>query len=211
MWLGNPDGPWVKWIHKMSEVTPLAPYHAGAATSPMMKLLRQGHRGAKLTDTELRTLAAWIDLLVPYSGDYYHGAAWTPEQTAFYRYYEDKRRINKIVEAQELDRQRAGLAAADWFAADVPEVDVSWERGGKALLSRRFSRAESAGGAVFVLPDVLRAGDVLRVRGARSLHVTLGPLPEAEIYSPGPTGRGPYRCPATRSCPDRFTPRRICG
>ena len=184
MWQGSPDGPWVKWIDKMSEVTPLAPYHAGATTSPMMKLLRKGHRDVKLTGTELRTLAAWIDLLVPYTGDYYHCTTWTPEQTAFYRHYEDKRRINKIAESQELDRHRAGTAASDWFAADVPEVDVSLVRGGKSTRSRRFSPAEGARGGEFILPEALRAGDILRVRGARWLHVTLGPMPEAEIYSP---------------------------
>jgi hypothetical protein len=181
MWLGNPDGPWVKWIHKMSEVTPLVPYRAGAATSPMMKLLRDGHRDVKLTDTELRTLAAWIDLLVPYAGDYYHGATWTSEQTAYYRYYEDKRRINKIAESQEIGRRRAGVPATDWFSVDVPEIVISWERSGETMLNRRFSQAESARGAEVVLPVALQAGDVLQVQGARFLHVTLGPLPEADV------------------------------
>jgi hypothetical protein len=185
MWQGKCDGPWVRWIDKMSEVTPLAPYHAGAATSPLMKLLRIGHRDAKLTDTEIRTLAAWIDLLVPYTGDYHHGATWTPEQAAYYRYYEDKRRVNKLVEAQELDRRRADVEAADWFAADMPEIEVSLGRSGKVLMSRRFSRAESARGAELVLPGFLRPNDVLRVRGAQSLQVRLGPLPEAEIFSAG--------------------------
>ena len=119
MWLGNPDGPWVRWINKMSQVTPLPPYSSGAAVSPLMKLLRNGHRDAKLTDEDLRILAAWIDLLVPFGGDYYRGAAWTPEQTAYYRYYEGKRRVNEIAEARELVRHRAGIAVADWFAAEA--------------------------------------------------------------------------------------------
>ncbi len=184
MWLGNPDGPWVRWINKMSQVTPLPPYSSGAAVSPLMKLLRNGHRDAKLTDEDLRILAAWIDLLVPFGGDYYRGAAWTPEQTAYYRYYEGKRRVNEIAEARELVRHRAGIAAADWFAAEAPEIEVSWERGGKTMLKRRFSPAEAARGAEVRLVAEIQANDVLRVRGARSLRVALGPLPEAELYSP---------------------------
>jgi hypothetical protein len=89
-----------------------------------------------------------------------------------------------MVEGQELARQRAGIAAADWFAADVPAIEVSLERGGKTLLARRFSPAESARGGECTLPESVQSGDVLRVRGARALRVTLGPLPEAEIYSP---------------------------
>jgi hypothetical protein len=42
----------------------------GALGSDLMRLLRKGHEQVKLTDTELRTLAAWIDLNAVFYGSY---------------------------------------------------------------------------------------------------------------------------------------------
>ncbi|NQT86875.1 hypothetical protein HQ560_08935, partial [bacterium] len=58
------------WIHVQSAPSMLPPYHAGAAKSKLIEILEAGHGKVKLSDTELRTIAAWIDLLVPYSGSY---------------------------------------------------------------------------------------------------------------------------------------------
>jgi len=43
------------------QVTPVGGVH-GALGSGLMKLLREGHEDAKLSDEEMRRLAAWIDL-----------------------------------------------------------------------------------------------------------------------------------------------------
>jgi len=88
---GEPDGPYVKWINTMSEPTLLPPYAAGAARSPMIQLLDAGHEDVKLSRQELATLACWIDLAVPFCGDYTEAADWTQEEIDKYNHYLAKR------------------------------------------------------------------------------------------------------------------------
>jgi hypothetical protein len=58
------------WINVQSEPSPLPPCHAGATKSRLITLLEEGHYGVKLSREELDCIACWIDLLVPYCGDY---------------------------------------------------------------------------------------------------------------------------------------------
>ena len=88
---GNPNHALVNWIDCMSESEMLPPYHRGSATSGLMTLLRNGHEDATLTEEELDRFACWIDLLVPYCGDYLEANAWSPEDRALYRRYAHKR------------------------------------------------------------------------------------------------------------------------
>ncbi|MHB9062990.1 MAG: HzsA-related protein [Pirellulaceae bacterium] len=61
----------VNWINIQSAPPMLPPYHAGAARSRLPKMLEEGtHYGVRLSRSELNRIAAWIDLLVPYCGDY---------------------------------------------------------------------------------------------------------------------------------------------
>lgn len=94
----DPENGLVSWISKMSRPTEIPPYFAGAAKSRLLPLLEVGHHGVTLDDAELRTLATWMDLLVPFSGDYREGNAWNPGQMAYYRYYEGKRETNSAEE-----------------------------------------------------------------------------------------------------------------
>jgi hypothetical protein len=88
---GNCDGPWVKWISPQSEPSMLAPYSAGACKSPLLALLEQGHGQVKLSQEERDKLACWIDLGVPFGGDYYEGNSWTAEERAKYDKFQAKR------------------------------------------------------------------------------------------------------------------------
>ena len=103
-WTATPETGLVSWISKMSRPTELPPYFAGAARSRLLPLLESGHQGATLAPEELHKLAAWMDLLVPYCGDYREGAAWSPDEHRYYSYYEGKR----AVQAAE---ERAAVAA----------------------------------------------------------------------------------------------------
>ena len=58
------------WINVQSEPSPLPPYHAGATKSRLISMLEEGYYGVKLSREELDCIACWIDLLVPYCGDY---------------------------------------------------------------------------------------------------------------------------------------------
>ena len=56
--------------------TPLAPRTNGSGVSRLFTdRLDKGHAPG-LTDAEARTLACWIDLGVPFCGDYAEGARW---------------------------------------------------------------------------------------------------------------------------------------
>ena len=101
-WIGDPGNGLVRWIHKQSGPTEIPPYHTGAARSPLVKLLDDGHYDVKLDQVEWFKLAAWIDLLVPFSGDYREGNAWDKNDHARYTYYETKRHRHQEEERQSL-------------------------------------------------------------------------------------------------------------
>ena len=88
---GDCNAALVNWIDAQSRPAPLPPYFKGAAKSRLITLLREGHKDVKLSEAERDTLAAWIDLGVPYCGDYREAHAWTPAEMAKYDRYEQKR------------------------------------------------------------------------------------------------------------------------
>jgi len=77
------------WISPQSAPPMLAPYEAGAAKSPLIDMLEKGHEDVKLTSEEMNTIACWIDLGVPFSGDYTEGMI--ADQIPKYQFYLDKR------------------------------------------------------------------------------------------------------------------------
>jgi len=103
-WRGNAHHPEVNWISALSEPTLLPPYFAGSNTSNLIKRLESGHGGTKLTPQEIRKVALWIDLLVPFIGDYREANNWSQKDLDFYNYY-DKKREAARAEDQENIRQ----------------------------------------------------------------------------------------------------------
>jgi hypothetical protein len=107
----NPDGPFqgeshgrlVNWISAQSVPELLPPYSAGAAKSELLTLLEQGHQGVKLSRAELDRISCWIDLLVPYCGDYRESNAWTEEEMKKHERYAEKRRQMEEIEQQNVD------------------------------------------------------------------------------------------------------------
>jgi hypothetical protein len=76
--------PLVNWISAQSVPSLLHSYTAGAHTSGLMALLDTGHHGVELSRVERETIACWIDLCVPFCGDYREAHAWTGEEVAAY-------------------------------------------------------------------------------------------------------------------------------
>ena len=107
-YVGTYDGRIVNWPGSQSVPAPLPPYTAGACRSELLPLLEAGHAGTRLSPDELATIACWIDLYVPYCGDYTEAAAWTEEEHAKYQRYADKRQRMAEMERQNL----TGHAAA---------------------------------------------------------------------------------------------------
>ncbi len=94
--------PLINWLGMQSAPTLQPPYKRGAATSEIMKLLRGGHGGVKLSREDLDKIAAWIDLYVPYCGDYYEENLWNNNDKAFYNYYEEKAKSQRDAERKAI-------------------------------------------------------------------------------------------------------------
>jgi hypothetical protein len=106
---GDHSHPMVNWIDCMSGPAMLPPYHRGAATSKLMTLLEDGHEDVKLSREELDKIACWIDLLVPFCGDYREHNAWSPRDHQLYDRIERRRR--DMEEAEREARQRLAQTA----------------------------------------------------------------------------------------------------
>ena len=107
-YVGTYDGRIVNWPGSQSVPAPLPPNTAGACRSELQPMLEAGHAGTRLSPDELARIACWIDLYVPYCGDYTEAAAWTEEEHAKYQRYADKRQRMEEMERQNL----AGHTAA---------------------------------------------------------------------------------------------------
>jgi hypothetical protein len=94
--------PMVNWMNVQEVPTVLPPYHAGAAKSRLIDLLEDGHEGVKVSQEEMDRIACWIDLLVPYCGDYRESHAWTPEELAEYERRVRKRAASEAREHQDI-------------------------------------------------------------------------------------------------------------
>ncbi|HWI57824.1 MAG TPA: hypothetical protein VNZ22_11405, partial [Bacillota bacterium] len=104
---GDAKGRVVNWISSQSVPAPLEPYSAGAARSELLVLLAKGHKAVQLTREETEKIACWIDLLVPYCGDYLEANAWSEAELKKYERYAAKRRRMERLE-QENIRQLIG-------------------------------------------------------------------------------------------------------
>ena len=86
------------WINAQSAPPMLPPYSAGASQSRLIALLEDGgHYGVKLSPPELDRFVVWIDLLIPYAGDYTEAMA--EEQIPRYNHFLEKRRRWQAEEA----------------------------------------------------------------------------------------------------------------
>jgi len=92
----------VQWLNVQSIPPMLPPYHAGAARSELLALLARGHHGVKLSRAEMEKIACWIDLLVPYCGDYLEANTWTDREKAKYAHYQAKRERMEAVERENI-------------------------------------------------------------------------------------------------------------
>jgi len=107
---GKPN-PIVNWLNVQSIPPMLPPYHAGSSKSKLMSLLEEGHEGVELSREELDKIACWIDLLVPYCGDYTEAHAWSEKDVAKYQRYLAKRHRMEDLELDNLEaliRDRTG-------------------------------------------------------------------------------------------------------
>lgn len=90
------SGKLVNWISAQSVPDAISFYHKGAARSGLMKMLDGSHYSVVLTKEEKDKIACWIDLLVPFCGDYTENNAWSErEQETFQRFMEKRRKFSR--------------------------------------------------------------------------------------------------------------------
>lgn len=141
---GRHEGRWTRWLGVQDRPSILPPYHWGAAKSPLIELLRNpdaNHRDVKIDEASIRVLALWIDLLVPYLGDYYELNRWSAGDRAYYRYYLAQRERNA-----EIVRDNIAKKIAYEKSGDAPHLEAfeQFDRGGpeyrKEFVTRLLSR-----------------------------------------------------------------------
>ena len=103
-WRGHPDHPVVNWVSAQSAPPMLPPNAAGANRSRLFEQLDKGHEAVVLTREEMDKLAAWIDLGVPFCGDYLEANIWNEAEQQKYAHFLAKR---KRLEAQERETIQA--------------------------------------------------------------------------------------------------------
>jgi hypothetical protein len=108
------DGRMVNWLGSQSIPTMLPAYASGACRSELIWLLENGHYDVKLSREEFDKLACWIDLFVPYCGDYFEANTWSAEDMEKYERFLAKRQCMEAIERQNLE---ALLAAQSELAA----------------------------------------------------------------------------------------------
>ena len=92
----------VNWVCVQEGPPMLPPYHAGAAKSGILPMLRKGHNDVKLSREELDKIACWIDLLVPYCADYVEANTWSEKEMKVHDYFLGKRKKAEQEEAANI-------------------------------------------------------------------------------------------------------------
>ena len=126
----------VNFSHGLAGGAFMPPYTFGSARSRWHAMLAAGHPSdlgnprVSLSDRDLRTIAMWIDLCVPFGGSYFEGNRWDAWHLQRFLYTYDKR---IVFYAKELNEIRASLglppAPLDGFVPNVtePRKQRSWQ------------------------------------------------------------------------------------
>jgi len=99
---GDPSNGVVRWLNAQSIPPLLPPYYAGSVKSPLIEMLEDGHNDVKLSQEEMDKIACWIDLLVPYCGDYMEDNCWNEDELNKYLHFQAKRDMMAVAEAQNI-------------------------------------------------------------------------------------------------------------
>jgi len=102
-WAAGRQSDLVTWINAQSAPPLQPPYSTGAAKSRLLTLLEKGHYEAKLSAEEMEKLACWIDLAVPYCGDYLEANTWTPADMKRHERLLRKRNLQEDLEHKSIE------------------------------------------------------------------------------------------------------------
>ena len=153
---GDCQGRFVHWISAQSVPEGLPAYSAGAARSELMNLLERRHKDVLLSREELEKIACWIDLLVPYCGDYREASAWTAAELSKYERFAEKRR-----RSEELDQENIGellgspaLARRTYRSMFPGQIRANPQRARPSLQGQELPDLRAVG-----IPDTVSLGE----------------------------------------------------
>ena len=98
---GTPNE-WVSYWTRLLTVELTAPYYAGSAKSKLITLLKTGHGKTKLTADEINTVSAWIDLNVPFIGEYDEMNDWNAADISLFGKKMAERRRNEAIDTKNI-------------------------------------------------------------------------------------------------------------
>ncbi len=132
------------WVSSQSVPSMIPPRSVGSTVSPLIDKLLKGH--GKLTRAELDRFIAWIDLAVPFCGDYEESNAWSDKESAIYDRYSTKR----AVFAAQDDKNVEMLLAGDFSAPVATDLYRNL-----APLAKLSASSECRGMAPFLAKNVV--------------------------------------------------------
>ncbi len=99
-----PDEPnkYISWYTRFELMRPYPPYRAGSIRSGLTAMIEKGHQNVKLSQEEWDKICAWIDLNIPFAGEYDESSLWSDAEKAFYRIRVQERSRNEAIEARNI-------------------------------------------------------------------------------------------------------------
>ncbi|MFV1965359.1 MAG: hypothetical protein ACC628_08045 [Pirellulaceae bacterium] len=146
-WQGKPNR-LVRWITAQSEPTTLPPYYAGSTQSELLDLLENGHAGVPLSRSDLDKIACWIDLGVPYCGDYTEANIWNANEKVEFAYYQDKRDKMREIEDLHLRAYVISQTTNAGGTVELPHFESGGPRAKKAFIEESLRRERPVVGAM---------------------------------------------------------------
>ncbi len=99
---GRPNE-WVSYYTRMATTELTPPYYAGSTRSKLINMMQNGHGKTRVSPEEIAAVAAWIDLNVPFVGEYDEMNIWDEATVARYNEKLGMRRKMEAIEAENIN------------------------------------------------------------------------------------------------------------
>lgn len=99
-----PDEPnrYVSWYTRFELMKPYPPYRSGSIRSGLVQKLEAGHQNLTIPQEDLDKIRAWIDLNIPFAGEYDESNIWNDDEKKVYRERMEERLRNEQIEAENI-------------------------------------------------------------------------------------------------------------
>ena len=172
-WVGNASNKYTKYISSMSQPEVLTANTNGSNKSNIIIKLREGHCET-ITDKEIRTIAAWIDLCVPCYGEYDANNGWNA--SAYKEAEEEQNKRDYYEMLNEYARMSlSGTLPKGKLTLTLTNGNTSYSAEGEGIVQIYLERK-------YKNNDVIK---VVLPEGQKYVAVTLNPkLGESLVYCP---------------------------